>query len=101
MPDEKENPNAKDDAIPVQIPGLFHEVAMGIGLPQNPYNWYWKHDDGRIYSSASQSYVKEDDKAYKTWLNMFAPTPWPRDEKGKQSVDVLREVLKPYNRNVP
>lgn len=63
----------------------------------DPFNWYWKADDGRIFSSIRSAIVAADDATYQAWLAAgFAPTPWPRDTAGNQSTAALQEVLTPY-----
>jgi hypothetical protein len=62
----------------------------------NWYNWYWLADDGRLYSSASQSMVSADNPAYVAWCNSNTATIWPRDDAGNQTDEALQEVLRPY-----
>lgn len=63
----------------------------------DPLNWYWADDAGRIYSSASESLVKNDHEAFQAWLTSGNhPTPWPRDEVGKQSDAAMLDVVKQY-----
>jgi hypothetical protein len=62
-----------------------------------PTNWYWLADDGRIYSSASQSQVPASDQGYVDWSDTYTPTPWPRDDAGNQTDASLQDVLGPYN----
>lgn len=54
----------------------------------DPYNWFWKADDGRIYSSAVQALVGTNDKD--------RTNVWPRDEANNQTDASLQEVLAPY-----
>ncbi|MCQ9148161.1 hypothetical protein [Ochrobactrum sp. BTU2] len=62
-----------------------------------PRNWYWKADDGRIFSSAKSSLIKENDAAFKAWLKTpFLPTRWPEDDNGGQTEAELAKVLEPY-----
>ncbi len=67
----------------------------------DPMNWYWADDAGRVYSSASESFVKEDDATYKAWLDGGNySTPWPRDEKGEQTNEALLAVVSAYGLSV-
>lgn len=62
-----------------------------------PRNWYWKADDGRIFSSFKSSLIKENDAAFKAWLKTpFLPTRWPEDGRGLQTDAELAKVLLPY-----
>jgi hypothetical protein len=63
----------------------------------NAFNWYWKADDGRLFSSATQALVQASDVAYLAWqTNGGIATIWPRDASGAQSNDALQEVIAPY-----
>ncbi|WP_448786345.1 hypothetical protein [Brucella intermedia] len=63
-----------------------------------PYDWYWRADDGRIYGSAENAVIDEENERYQDWLAEGAsPRPWPRDEIGDQTADALQAVLKPYS----
>jgi hypothetical protein len=62
----------------------------------NPLNWYWLADDGRIFSSASETLVAADDPAYVAWCNTYTATRWPVDGAGNQTDASLQEVLGPY-----
>ena len=62
-----------------------------------PYNHYWLADDGRIFSSASQTLVQDTDAAYVAWCAANVPTPWPRDGAGNQTTAALQAVFTPYN----
>lgn len=56
-------------------------------------NWYWRAEDGRIFSSAQQSMVAPDDEG---WLAAEADgryTLWPRDEAGEQTDSALQWVF--------
>lgn len=62
-----------------------------------PLNWYWLAEDGHIYSSAKQAIVDEKDKDFVAWLQSGnLPTPWPKDDEGKETDEALAEVLAPY-----
>jgi hypothetical protein len=63
----------------------------------NPINWYWLADDGRIFSSASQSLVTVDNPAYVAWSHTYQPTAWPVDDAGAQTDEALQDVLRPYD----
>lgn len=62
----------------------------------NPYDWYWRADDGRIFASARQITVDETDPDFIAFSELTAPTPWPRDENGQQTAAELQRVLFPY-----
>lgn len=53
-----------------------------------PSDWYWKADDGRVYSSAAQSLVEEDISHL-----MDGVTRWPSDDDGNQTDAALEDVL--------
>ncbi|MFS8114877.1 hypothetical protein QD460_24370 [Rhizobium jaguaris] len=60
----------------------------------NPANWYWRKEDGSIYSSAKRAFVKQDDPAFIIWsLLGQPPTPYPRDEEGRESEEQLEKAL--------
>jgi hypothetical protein len=54
-----------------------------------PSDWYWKADDGRVYSSASQSLVDDDISD-----RVDGITRWPADDDGNQTAGALEEVLR-------
>ncbi|MEP9376218.1 hypothetical protein ABLE91_05870 [Aquabacter sp. CN5-332] len=57
-------------------------------------NYYWRADDGRIFSSAAGVIVSDADAGYLSFVEAFGgPCPWPRDETGEQSDAALEEVL--------
>lgn len=59
-----------------------------------PSNWYWLATDGRIYSSAKQAIISEKDKDFVDWKEAGnLPTPWPKDDEGKETDDALAAVL--------
>ncbi|WLB66021.1 DUF4376 domain-containing protein [Bradyrhizobium japonicum] len=62
----------------------------------NPYAWYWRADDGRIFASARQITVDETDPDFIAFSQQTAPTPWPRDEAAEQTAAELQRVLFPY-----
>jgi hypothetical protein len=64
----------------------------------NPYAWYWLADDGRIFSSASETQVSANDSGYQAFLQIDAPTPWPRDDGGDQTDASLQAVLDAYGK---
>lgn len=62
-------------------------------------DWYWAASDGRLYSSARQSLVAQDDEAFAAWqVGGRRPTAWPRDEAGEETVSALQDVLTRYGR---
>ncbi|MBR0753521.1 DUF4376 domain-containing protein [Bradyrhizobium jicamae] len=62
----------------------------------NPFNWYWRADDGRIFASARQQIVDETDPDFIAFAEVQAPTTWPRDNDGTQTDAALQGVLDPY-----
>lgn len=62
-----------------------------------PADWFWAADDGRIYASARQIVVRDDDEAFVAWREAGArATPWPRDAAGAQTDAALQAVLSPH-----
>lgn len=60
----------------------------------NPTAWYWRSDNGRIYSSAAKAVVPKTDDTYVAWTDAGGiPTVWPRDDAGSQTQAALDEVL--------
>ena len=64
--------------------------------PYEPNNWYWKAEDGRVFSSARNQIVTEADADYTKWIALKTPTSWPRDAEGAQTDAALQEVVGPY-----
>lgn len=62
-----------------------------------PQNWYWLADDGRLFSSLSQTLVAVDDPAYVAWDATYDAAPWPVDGAGAQTDAALQAILEPYN----
>lgn len=67
-------------------------------MSYNPLDWYWKADDGRVFSSSKQSVVASDDADFVAWSTQtgMGATPWPRDLQGNQTTASLQDVLTPY-----
>jgi hypothetical protein len=63
----------------------------------NPYNCYWLAADGRVFASARQIIVDENDANYIAWTSGNVATAWPRDLAGNQTNAELQKVLTPYN----
>lgn len=62
-----------------------------------PSRWYWLAADGRIYSSAKQAIINEKDKEFVSWkTDGNLPTPWPKDDEGKETDAALGKVLAAY-----
>ena len=62
-----------------------------------PSRWYWLSADGRIYSSAKQAIITEKDKDFVAWKEAGnLPTPWPKDDEGKETDAALSDVLARY-----
>ena len=70
-----------------------------------PWNWYWKADDGRIYSSKKQALVAADNPDLIAWQGEIEPLAepqiWPRDEQGNQTTAEMRKVMDVYGFTVP
>jgi hypothetical protein len=101
MPNERDNTPAPDISVaPVDLPPFDFQLR---GPVYNPLNWYWASDDGRVYSSRRDVIVGNDDEEYKAWKGDHerAPTFWPRDADGKETVEALRDVMAAYGRKVP
>lgn len=63
----------------------------------NAKNWYWLGSGGRVYSSAKQVVVDENDKDYLAWqAGGNLPTPWPKNDAGEETDGALAEVLAGY-----
>jgi len=63
----------------------------------NPTDWYWLADDGRLFSSKSQTLVTVDDPAYVAWDVTYDATPWPVDDAGAQTDASLQALLEPFD----
>ncbi|MBR1002716.1 hypothetical protein ABIF65_005991 [Bradyrhizobium japonicum] len=85
-------------STPVDLPPFDFQLR---GPVYNPLDWYWVMDDGRIYSSAREAMISADDQQYLIWREGRAPTNWPRDADGKQTVEALREVVAAFVKQVP
>lgn len=60
----------------------------------NPADWYWRADDGRLYSSAARAVVSGETASFADWLGGGGvPTIWPRDAVGDQTQAALDGVL--------
>jgi hypothetical protein len=67
----------------------------------NPIDWYWKSDDGRVFSSARQALISEADGGFKAFMASGGkPTRWPVDDEGRQTDAALQNVLTPYGLKV-
>lgn len=65
--------------------------------PRFPRDWYWRASDGRLYSSAAQDLVDENDATFTAWTDAGGlPTTWPRNDAGTQTEAALVDVLTPY-----
>jgi hypothetical protein len=66
-------------------------------LEFNPFDWYWLASDGRLFSSARQALIADDDADYLAWTAAgHLAQRWPTDESGEQTTDALQGVLTPY-----
>lgn len=61
-----------------------------------PADWYWRADDGRVFSSARQGVITASDDAFIAWSAIADPTPWPKDDNGAQTDAALLAVLAPF-----
>jgi hypothetical protein len=67
-------------------------------MSYNPYDWFWLADDARIFGSAKQTVIDDQDADYIAWTNAGnTATPWPRDAAGNQTNAALQAVLTPFN----
>jgi hypothetical protein len=69
-----------------------------------PLDWYWKAEDGRIYSSAKQALVPTDDPDFIAWQGdepKAEPQIWPHDDDGNQTTASMQAVMDEYGRTVP
>lgn len=67
----------------------------------NPFDWYWRADDGRVFSSARGTTVAAGDAVFVAWgEDGTEPTRWPRDEADGQTDAALQDVLTPYGLHV-
>lgn len=65
-----------------------------MALNYNSADWYWRSEDGRLFSSREGKEVSEDDRPFKAWSELGGiPTVWPRDEQGEQTQAALDAVL--------
>lgn len=64
----------------------------------DPFNWYWRAEDGRLYSSKLNELIKPDEEAFVQHVDGGGyATPWPRDNDGMQTTAALQEVLAPFD----
>lgn len=66
----------------------------------NPFDWYWRATDGRLFSSARGKTVLENDEAFTAWSQQGQPTAWPKDDAGGETAAALQDVLAPYGLRV-
>jgi hypothetical protein len=66
----------------------------------DPYDWYWRAEDRRIYGSKRQTIVTDADADLLAWCGegdeAAEPQTWPRDEAGVQTDAALQAVLDTY-----
>lgn len=68
----------------------------------NPYDWYWLKEDGTVYSSARNAEFPADDPDYLAWQDSGGvPTPYPKDNSGRESRLELMKILAPYGIKEP
>jgi len=73
------------------------------GPVYHPYMWYWASDDGKlVYSSERDKLIRANDPAFIEWKGDHerAPTIWPRELDGSQTIEAMREVMKVYGKKV-
>ncbi|KTS30873.1 hypothetical protein NS228_06125 [Methylobacterium indicum] len=64
-------------------------------LTYDPRAWYWRADDGRVFSSAALGLVPPTGPGLAAWLaDGGIPTVWPRDDAGVQTQGALDAVLR-------
>lgn len=69
-----------------------------MARPFNPAAWYWRADDGRIFSSAAMAEVAADNAGLLAWSAAGGvPTIWPRDDAGDQTEASIRATLIPFD----
>lgn len=70
-----------------------------------PRDWYWLHDDGRLYGSARETITNVADPNYVAWQGTEDPIAvaqaWPRDGAGAQTLATMQEVMTLYGLTVP
>lgn len=60
-------------------------------------DWYWRADDGRVFSSRRVALVPADDAGLADWVAQgHFLVQWPRDADGAQTTASLQAVLDPY-----
>ncbi|WP_063685512.1 DUF4376 domain-containing protein [Bradyrhizobium stylosanthis] len=62
----------------------------------DPNDWYWRAGDGRVFASARQQIVDENDAEFLAFKEVQYPTDWPRDDAGGQTDAALQAVVDPY-----
>ena len=71
-------------------------MSFLMPLP-NLADWYWKANDGRVYSSKRSALIYPYDSGYLAFVAKYgAASPWPIDAQGNQTNQALREVLSAY-----
>lgn len=66
-----------------------------MNMPVDLQKWFWRADDGRVYSSERAIIVDSNDPAYLEFAAVQPPAPWPRDVAGNQTEAVLAAALAP------
>ena len=63
----------------------------------DPADWYWRKEDGSLFSSARVATVSNEDETFLQWTQagLRTPTNWPRDEHGAETVGALQSALDP------
>jgi hypothetical protein len=57
--------------------------------------WFWRADDGRVFSSERGIVVDEQDEDYQAFVSQYAPATWARNPDGSQTEASLLEGLAP------
>lgn len=61
-------------------------------------DWYWRREDGSLFSSARIESVADSDPDFLAWAEDGTPvSQYPRDEAGNESVAELQRVLDAYD----
>lgn len=65
-------------------------------LNYTPHDWYWRSEDGRIFSSDRGRLVDSEDVGWALAEDIGRWTSWPTSSSGEQTQEALQEVLAPY-----
>lgn len=65
-----------------------------------PSSWYWRADDGRIFSAPAEALVADTDPDFVAFSAVATPHAWPRDAADQQTDEALQALLLPHNKFV-